>query len=90
MACDDEVCNDDLHIGQEMVNARDARFLSQQTYAINTPNGVGDGLPTAPDPRGDPIPIDGIGPDSLPTCNGRTNEDNKLCEYYKKRTIERK
>jgi hypothetical protein len=33
--------------------------------AINAPNAVGDGFPTAPDPRGDPILIDKIGPDNL-------------------------
>lgn len=33
--------------------------------AINAPNAVGDGFPTAPDPRGDPILIDEIGLDNL-------------------------
>jgi hypothetical protein len=66
MVCGDEVCNDDFHIRQDMVNTRDARFLFQQTPAINVQNGVGDGFPTAPDPRGDPFPIQGIGPDNLP------------------------
>jgi hypothetical protein len=44
MVCGDEVCNDDFHIRQELVNTRDTRFLFQQTYAINAPNGVGDGF----------------------------------------------
>ena len=44
MVCGDEVCNDDFHIGQELVNTRDTRFLYLQTYAINAPNGVGDGF----------------------------------------------
>ncbi|MDP9015986.1 MAG: hypothetical protein M3M87_04425, partial [Thermoproteota archaeon] len=38
------VCNDDFHIRQEHVNTRDTRFLYLQTYAINAPNGVGDGF----------------------------------------------
>lgn len=42
--CGDEVCNDDFHVRQELVNTRDTRFLYQQTYAINAPNGVGDGF----------------------------------------------
>lgn len=44
MVCGDEVCNDDFHIRQELVNTRDTRFLYLQTYAINAPNGVGDGF----------------------------------------------
>jgi hypothetical protein len=39
----DEVCNDDFHIRQELVNTRDSRFLFQQTYAINATNDVGIG-----------------------------------------------
>jgi hypothetical protein len=66
MVCGDEVCNDDFHIRQDMVNTRDARFLFQQTHAINAQNGVGDGFPTALNPRGDPVPIHGIGHDNLP------------------------
>ena len=44
MVCGDEVCNDDFHISQELVNTGDTRFLLLQTYAINAPNGVGDGF----------------------------------------------
>jgi hypothetical protein len=44
VVCGDEVCNDDFHIRQELVNTRDTRFLYSQTYAINAPNGVGDGF----------------------------------------------
>ena len=39
----DEVCNDDFHIRQELVNTRDSKFLFQQTYAINATNDVGIG-----------------------------------------------
>ena len=43
--CSDENCaTDDFHVRQELVNTRDTRFLYQQTYAINAPNGVGDGF----------------------------------------------
>ena len=43
--CGDENCaTDDFHVRQELVNTRDTRFLYQQTYAINAPNGVGDGF----------------------------------------------
>ena len=42
MVCGDEVCNDDFHVRQELVNTRDIRFLYLQTHAINAPNGVGD------------------------------------------------
>ena len=44
MVCGNEVCNDDFHIRQEMVNTRDSRFLFQQTYAINATNDVGNGF----------------------------------------------
>jgi hypothetical protein len=44
MVCGDEVCNDDFHIRQELVNTRDTRFTYLQTYAINAPNEVGDGF----------------------------------------------
>jgi hypothetical protein len=43
MVCGNEVCNDDFHIRQELVNTRDSRFLFQQTYAINATNDVGIG-----------------------------------------------
>jgi hypothetical protein len=43
--CGDENCATDyFHVRQELVNTRDTRFLYQQTYAINAPNGVGDGF----------------------------------------------
>jgi hypothetical protein len=44
MVCGDEVCNDDFHIRQELVNTRDARLLYIQTHVINAPNAVGDGF----------------------------------------------
>jgi hypothetical protein len=44
MVYGDEACNDDFHIRQELVNTRDTRFLYLQTYAINAPNGIGDGF----------------------------------------------
>jgi hypothetical protein len=44
MVCGDEVCNDDFHIRQELVNTRDTRLLYLQTYAINARNAAGDGF----------------------------------------------
>jgi hypothetical protein len=44
MVCGDEICNDDFHVRQELVNTRDTRLLYQQTYAIHAPNSVGDGF----------------------------------------------
>jgi hypothetical protein len=44
MVCGDEVCNDDFHIRQELVNTRDARLLYIQTHVINAPNAVDDGF----------------------------------------------
>lgn len=44
MVCGDEVCNDDFHIRQELVNTRDARLLYSQTHVIHAPNAVGDGF----------------------------------------------
>jgi hypothetical protein len=44
MVCGDEVCNDDFHIRQELVNTRDARLLYLQTHVIDAPNAVGDGF----------------------------------------------
>jgi hypothetical protein len=42
--CGDEVCNDDFHIRQALVNTKDTRLTYLQTYVINAPRGVGDGF----------------------------------------------
>ena len=44
MACGDEVCNDDFHIRQELVNVKDTRFFYVETYVIDAPSAVGDGF----------------------------------------------
>jgi hypothetical protein len=49
MVCGDEVCNDDFHIHQQLVNTRDARLLFLQTHIIDAPGGghpdaLGDGF----------------------------------------------
>jgi hypothetical protein len=41
---DDEAnAQDDFHVRQQLVNARDARYWYLQVHAINAPGGVGDG-----------------------------------------------
>jgi hypothetical protein len=43
--CSDEGCgNDDFHVRQELLNARDTRYWYVETHTINAPGGVGDGF----------------------------------------------
>ena len=49
VVCGDTVCNDDFHISQELVNARDTRIAYLETHVIDAPGGghpdaLGDGF----------------------------------------------